>query len=83
MFKINYRNFVEFPGRQFSYRGDRGTWVKAEADGTYTLFIGAGTVSESYIADLDTFLADFGKEFADFTCGVKHTLTPQADRRVL
>lgn len=83
MFKINSKSFIEFPGRQFSYRGDRGTWVKAEADGTYTLFIGTGTVSSSYIEDLNTFLADFGKEFSDFTCGVRHTLTPQADRRGL
>lgn len=81
MFKINPKNFVEFPGRNFSYRGDRGTWVKAEADGTYTLFIGAGTVSSAYIAELNEFLADFGKEFSDFTCGVRHTLTPQADMK--
>lgn len=78
MFKIN-KNFVDFPGRQFSYRGDRGTWVRAETDGTYTLFIGSGTISSSYIEDLNTFLADFGKEFADFSCGVKHTLAPLAE----
>lgn len=79
MFKINDKRFVEFPGRQFGFRGDRGTWVRAEADGTYTLFIGSGTISGSYITDLDAFLAQFGKEFADFSCGVKHTLTPQAE----
>lgn len=79
MFKINSKNFVEFPGRNFSYRGDRGTWVRAEADGSYTLFIGAGTVSAAYIAELNTFLAQFGKEFADFSCGVRHTLTPQME----
>ena len=78
MFKINSKNFVDFPGRQFSYRGDRGTWVRREADGSYTLFIGAGTISSAYIAELNTFLAQFGKEFADFSCGVKHTLAPLA-----
>lgn len=64
MTTTNTANFINFKSRNFSHRGDRGTWARIEEDGSITFQMAArGTLSWDYIDELREFLAGHGVDF--------------------
>ena len=69
-FRTNEPGFVSFQHRDFSKRGDKGTWARLEEDGSITLQKAArGLISDAYEAELREFCASFGADFDAIRCG--------------
>lgn len=70
-------NFINFSSRDWGYRGDKGTWVRQNDDGTYTLKVAArGTLSRGYTEELREFCAKYGQDFDSIRCGESITFAP-------
>jgi len=79
--KTNEAGYVEFAKRNWSYRGDKGTWVKAEKlESGKTLisvkYASKGTVTEAYTDEIDDFLKSLGVNFYlyEVNCGDTRTV---------
>ena len=69
--------FINFSSRDWGYRGDKGTWVRQNDDGTYTLKVAArGTLSRGYTEELREFCAKYGQDFDAIRCGESITFAP-------
>ena len=67
--KTNDKGFVFFGSKNWNYAGDKGTWIRKNNDGSFTLQRAAkGIMSDVYTQAIDDFCKDFG---VDFRYGVK------------
>ncbi len=50
--------FINFSKRNFSYRGDKGTWAREEANGDITVQIASkGIISDDYLDEIKEFIS--------------------------
>ena len=72
--KVNDKGFVVFANRNWSYSGDKGTWVMVK-DGKLTVkYAAKGTVSSAFTAEITEFCKRYGINFKDMYCGQQITV---------
>lgn len=73
--RTNDAGFVMFQHRNFRFNGDRNAWARVEKNGTITVCMGRGIMSDEYMAELSDFCAAHGRNFSDLHTGCRITLT--------
>jgi hypothetical protein len=77
--KTNGAGYVSFQNRNWSYKGDKGTFAKVlrNKDGeitSITVKVAAkGTISSEYAAELSEFCDQIDLDFASISCGKSKT----------
>lgn len=71
--------YINMASRNWSYAGDKGTWVRRNDDGTYTVKKALrGIMTDAYTAELREFCAQYGQDFDAIRCGESITF-PKAE----
>ena len=70
--------YVKFESRDWSYRGDKGTWARENADGSITIKrADKGIVSEAYSAEMRDYCAAHDVDWDSISSGESVTVTPK------
>ena len=73
--KTNDKGFIIFKNRNFRFNGDRSSWARLNDDGTITVCMGKGVMTDEYMEELSDFCAAYGGDFRDLHIGCRITLT--------
>ena len=68
--------FVRFEKKNWSYRGDKGTWVGIDTkkETLTAKKAESGIISSEYAEELQKYLENYGVSFEDLRCGEKVTV---------
>ena len=67
--------FINITGKDWGFRGDKGTWVRQEDDGSITIQRAAkGTMSRTYTEEMQKFCASHGVDFDSIHPGDRITI---------
>lgn len=72
----NAEGFIIFANRNFSRRGDKGTWARYDSR-TGMLIVnkaGKGLISEEFTAEMEAFCAQYGIDFRAMSCGTRQSV---------
>lgn len=67
--KINDKGFIIFKNRNYRFNGDRNSWARLNDDGTITVCMGKGIMSDEYMEELSEFCSSHGGSFKDLHTG--------------
>jgi len=69
-------NYIKFNNRNWSYAGDKGSWVSQdEKNNTITINKARrGIISDAYISELNEYLDQYGVDFSSMSCGERKTI---------
>lgn len=66
--------YVSFASRNWSFRGDKGTWAAFDGDTLKVKRARHGIISSAYEVELREFCAKHGIDFASVRCGEMATI---------
>ena len=73
--KINDKGFIIFKNRNNRFNGDKNSWARLNDDGTITVCMGKGIMSDEYMEELSEFCSSHGGSFKDLHTGCRIILS--------